>query len=142
MRRALVAAMALSVLVVAAGADDVDPEPPGGKAALRKLKGTWVSVRMIVKGDSRAHEGATYTFEGDKATYVFRNNSKHVLKFEAKGPGAFQLSRDDGKALFNKYFFKIEKGELHLIVNRSKDPDAKADFSGKTMPVIVYKKQK
>ena len=106
----------------------------------RKLKGTWVSVRMIANGTERAHEGLAYTFEGDKATYTFRNNPKHALKFQAKGADAFHLSRED--ALFNKYFFKIEKGELHLIVNRSKDPDAKADFSGKTMPVIVYKRRK
>jgi uncharacterized protein (TIGR03067 family) len=142
MRKSMLTTAMLALAVVAL-ADDVEPEPPGGKAALRKLKGTWVSVRMYAKGDEKPHEGvATYTFEGDKATYVYRNNPKRVMKFEAKRPDAFQVSQEDGKTPPTKYFFKVEKGELHLIVNRSKDPDAKADFSGKTMPVIVYKKQK
>src|SRR4051794_39733998 len=103
MRRALVAALALSVLVVAARADDVDPEPPGGKASLRKLKGTWVSVRMLVKGGEKTHEGVTYTFDGDRADYTFKTSAKRVMKFESKHPNTFQVS-EDGKAPATRYF--------------------------------------
>jgi len=127
-------------------AEDTDPEPPGNTASLRKLKGTWVSVRRIVGGKEGAFaEMATYKFEGDKATYIFGKGSKSTrdMKFEAdrKRPNAFRVIQENTKTV-TKYFFKIEKGELYLTLDRSNDPNAKADFSGKVMPVVIYKQQK
>ena len=77
-----------AVLLTLAGftrADD-DPKPAtSGAAALRKLKGSWVSVRQIAGGKEKAFEGmSTYTFDGDKAawekTLATRNQNQNEYK--------------------------------------------------------------
>jgi uncharacterized protein (TIGR03067 family) len=139
------ALMAAMLALAGIARADEDPEPPGGAAALRQLKGTWVSVRRIAGGkETEFAEMATYKFEGDKASYTFGKGGKtaRVMKFEAdrKRPFAFQVIQENTKAA-TRYFFKIEKGELHLTLDRSKDPNARPDFSGKVMPVVIYKRQ-
>ncbi len=139
-----------AVLLALAGftrADDADPEPPGpGRAALRQLKGTWVSVRRLDRGKEKAFTGmATYFFDGDRAMYSFGGRPPIPLKFELDGkrPNAFRVTTAGVKAprMSNRYFFKFEKGELHLALDRTGKPGAQADFSGKSMSVVIYQRR-
>jgi uncharacterized protein (TIGR03067 family) len=138
MRRALVAALALSVFVVAARADD-DPEPPGG--ALRKLRGVWKNRAVLVQGKER-EAAATYVFAGDKVTYSFGTKGgkrEMTLVPDKKRKDLFQMKEERGRSL--RYFFKFEKGELFLVPVRPTDADPRPDFSGDTAPVLILKRE-
>jgi hypothetical protein len=139
-------ALTVALLAVAglARADDDDPEPPGGSsAALRKLKGTWISVRMIMKGKEGAYTSASYAFEKDKVTYTFGKGvtgRAMTLQADKKRRDVILMTPDKGVTL--RFFFKIEKGELYLTPAPA-DAKAKADFSGKERTaVIILKKEK
>jgi len=143
--RTFALAVALLALAGPARAQDDDPEPPGGAAALRKLKGTWNSVRRISKGQEIAYTLISYAFEKDKVTYT-AGKGKLVrtmsLKVDKKRPDVIELTQENAKVATMRYFFKVEKGELYLVPDRSNDPKAKPDFSGNTTMVMVLKKEK
>src|SRR5690242_14795750 len=113
-------ALAVALLTVAAScrADDVDPEPPGGAAALRKLQGEWQSVRRVFNGKETNYPNATYTFKKDKVTYALGKGTPREMKLkpDSKRPDAFALDQGNAKLMSAPhYFFKIEKGELYLM---------------------------
>src|SRR5262245_2815583 len=76
MRKTTIALLALCRLAAAAGrADDPDPEPPGAKAELEKLKGTWTLTKIlagtrrgggVVMTEVTRRGGMTFTFDGEK----------------------------------------------------------------------------
>ena len=137
MRRALVTALALSVLVVAARADD--PEPPG--TSLRKLEGKWASVRSVAMGKERKDPRFTYEFDGDKLT--LDNGSTRTVfkvKVDARHKPAVLERTGEGKNTA-RLFFKIEKGELYLAGDFGPDK-ADKDFSGKSGSMAVLKREK
>jgi uncharacterized protein (TIGR03067 family) len=139
-------ALLVALLAVAglARADDDDPEPPRGTAALRKLTGKWNSVRMILKGNERNYTSASYSFTKDKVTYTAGNGKlmrTMTFKPDKKRPDVLEMTPENAKVP-TRYFFKIEKGELYLLPDRSNDPKTKPDFSGTTMPVMILKKEK
>jgi hypothetical protein len=138
-------ALLVGLLAVAglARADDNDPEPPSGSAAMRKITGTWNSVRMISKGKDRDYALASYTFAKDKGSYTMGKGKlvrTFTLKPDRKRPDVLEMTLENAKVP-TRYFFKIEKGELYLVPDRSNDPKAKPDFSGMTTPVLVLKKE-
>jgi len=134
---------ALTVLLLAltgfAFADD-DPEPPA--ASLRKLQGTWNSVRRIIGGEEMPYTQVTYAFEKDKATHTLGSGKQRTLtvKADRKRSDVIEMTPDKGKTA--RYFFKIEKGELYLTPTRSTDPNVKPDFSGAKGTVIIYQRAK
>jgi len=144
-RWAVLALFVLSVPAVLGAADDTDPEPQGGGGAtLKKLQGTWKAVRYIsAKGKPKNPPTFTYTFSDDKVTMTFgeKQGPNTTIVPDRKRGDAFEFKRDTGKGS-TKYFYKIEKGELYLVPNRSTDPKAKPDFSGTKTPVIIYQKEK
>ena len=75
MRKTTSALLALCALAALAGRAD-DPEPPGAKAELKKLKGTWVVMKVVWgKREPTPPAVMTYTFDGDKLTYLFSASS-------------------------------------------------------------------
>jgi uncharacterized protein (TIGR03067 family) len=136
----------LLALVGFARGDDTDPEPPGsGAAALRKLKGKWNSVRLLIKGAEKEYTTESYTFDGDKVTYnTGKTTRKMTVKLDKNRPDTFELTPEDNKAALKtmRNSFKIEKGELYLMPNRSTDAKVKPDFSGKSGPVLILKPEK
>jgi uncharacterized protein (TIGR03067 family) len=136
-------ALTVAVLAVAslARAED-DPEPPG--SGLRRLRGTWKMVRVLVKGKERTSD-ATYTFEKDRAIYTFGDKDSKggtytmTLKADKDRPNVIEMRRQGGPPM--RYFFKIENGELYLVQIRSSDPKVKPDYSGKGAPVRVLKRE-
>jgi uncharacterized protein (TIGR03067 family) len=93
-------AFALSVLLLAVAglcrADDVDPEPPGGAAALRKLQGDWKLVGLSIDGGEVNSppslavkvKGVTYSCPAGRAT----------LKAVARPEGALDVTFVEGKS--------------------------------------------
>jgi uncharacterized protein (TIGR03067 family) len=143
MRTPTVTALLLLALPLLSRADDVDPEPPGGTAALRKLQGKWQSVRRIFNGKETTYANAQYTFKKDKVTYAVGKGTPREMKLkpDSKRPDAFALEQENAKIGAPHYFFKIEKGELYLMpVTFASKGKGKPDFSGNAAPVIVFKK--
>jgi uncharacterized protein (TIGR03067 family) len=138
-------ALTVALLAVAglARAED-DPEPPGGSsAALRKLAGTWNAVRVISQGVEQPYDLTSYSFEKDKVINTLgrgKISRTLTLKLDKKRPDVIELTPENSKT--TRFFFKIEKGELYLMPDRTNDPKAKPDFSGKTTAVIILKKEK
>src|SRR5262245_6760455 len=140
MHRAVIMALALSVLAAAARAED-DPEPPGkGGPELRKLKGKWAVTRWVLGGKERKFNSElTYEFTGDKVTVVNgKIKSVATVKVNAKNePAVLELIREDIKTS-TKMACKIDKGELFLVATpRNGDVQAGEDFSGKSRPLMV-----
>jgi uncharacterized protein (TIGR03067 family) len=133
--------VALLALAGFTRADDTDPEPPG--ASLRRLQGTWKTVRILVKGRER-EDNTTYTFDKDQVTYAFSDSNskggsyKMTVKVDRERPDLIEMKRNGGPP--TRCFFKIDQGELYLVPARS--PKAKPDFTGKTAPVRVLKREK
>jgi hypothetical protein len=144
--RTFALAVALLALTAQVRADDVDPEPPGGSAVLRKLQGKWESVRRIVKGEEQAYTRASYHFEKDKVAYSLgKGKTKETtLRVDTKRPDLFALTHADSKFNAARYYFKVENGELYLVPAVFAKPKGKdgPDFSGKEAPVIIFKKTK
>jgi uncharacterized protein (TIGR03067 family) len=158
MRKAMSVLLALGGLaVLAARADDPDPEPPGGaNAELRKLKGTWTVTKAVFnKREIKAPPGLSYTFEGNKLTRTMplgklkvnvkgKGDNKQTYKVKIdtkKKPYKIEMTPDGGgKAMSG--IFKIEKDELFLVTSRGKDGKAPEDFTGVTAPVMVMTKEK
>jgi uncharacterized protein (TIGR03067 family) len=139
-------ALTVTLLALAGSvrADEIDPEPPGGSASVRKLKGAWKSVRMISKGKERTYTSVTYKFSDDKVTYTFgggKGTRTMTLKTDKKRPNVIEMTVENSKVT-NRYFFKFEKGELYLQPDRSGDPKAKPDFTGNTISVLVLQQEK
>src|SRR5262245_29403968 len=133
MRRAFVLLLALSLSPALARGDD-DPEPPGkGGTELRKLKGKWAVTRRVFRGtELKGGVTATYEFNGDKVT-VDTGRLKYVAKVKAdvkNKPATLELTREDTKTT-SRLAFKIEKGELHLVLSPPKgNVQADEDFTG------------
>ena len=106
--------MLLLALPLLSRADDVDPEPPGGTAALRKLQGKWQSVRRIFNGKETTYANASYTFKKDKVTYALGKGTARemTLKPDSERTDGFALDQGNAKISGTHYIFKIEKGEL------------------------------
>jgi hypothetical protein len=138
-------ALALTLMLALAAqchAGDVDPEPPG--AGVRQLLGKWESVKHVSKGVERPFTTTSYAFEKDKATCTFGGGKggptrqERTYKIDARRRAV--LMTYNGKT--QTHFFKIEKGELYLSIDRSNDLRAKPAFSGKTSPMVIFKKAK
>jgi hypothetical protein len=130
----------LLVLVGFAFAED-DPEPPA--TPLRKLQGTWTSVRRIAKGVEMAYTQITFTFDKDKVTSnldFFDKDKVTSVKTDRKRPDLLEMTQDQRPT--RRFFFKVEKGELYLAQDRTNDPKAKPDFSGQTELVMILKREK
>jgi len=141
--RTLTLTALLLALPLVCRADDVDPEPPGGSAVLRKLQGEWQAVRRIRSGKETAFDKASYTFKKDRVTAVMGKGTPREMKFkpDSKRPDAFALDQGNAKMSGSHFIFKIEKGELYLLpVTFATKADKKPDFSGNKAPVIVFKK--
>jgi hypothetical protein len=96
-------------------------------------------MRRIAKGQETTFVTTTWVFDKGKATCTFGGGQveRRTIKADKKCPDALLLT-GDGRV--KRYFCKIEKGELYLSPDRSKDKKARADFGGKTTTVIVLKK--
>jgi uncharacterized protein (TIGR03067 family) len=143
MRKTTSALLALCALAAVAGrADDPEPEPPGGAAGLRALKGTWAVTRMLAKDDVfMARVGTTYTFDGDKLTRTTPATGKQTYKVKIdtkKRPHTIELIPEGAKK-GTVGFYKVEKGELYLALGSGRAP---ADLSGKGAPVLVMMRLK
>jgi len=144
MRTFAITLMALALGGAARAADDeVDPEPQSGAQTLKKIKGTWNATRYIINKAEQKAPPYTYAFEGDKMTYSYRGRVSYTATItpDKTRKDAFTMKRDNS-TITTKYFYKIEKGELFLALDRSNDPKAKADFSGDSGQVIVFEQQK
>jgi len=131
MRKTTGAVLALCALAALAGrADDPDPEPPGGgKAELKKLKGTWTVTRRLSRGrELKALSSVmTFTFDGDKLTRTTSLNkgnkkAERSVKFKVKldtkkQPHRIEMVPEDGKNS-QVGIYKIEKGELYFAPGR------------------------
>jgi uncharacterized protein (TIGR03067 family) len=136
--------VALLAVTDIARAEDIDPEPSGTAATLKKLKGTWNSVRIISGGMESPYARLSYTFDGEKATYRTIGPKKGLeremtLKLDKNRKDSLELTY---RTSTTKYHFKIEKDELFLVPDTRNDPKAKPDFTGNTNSVIVYKQEK
>jgi len=103
-------------------------------------------VRYLTPKDAKVTRNPppfSYTFSGDKVTLTLNEKAgaNMTLVADKKRRDAFEMTRDKS-TITTKYFFKIEKGELFLVPNRSADPNAKPDFSGDTAQVLVLEKEK
>jgi hypothetical protein len=136
--RAFALTVALLAVAGPSRADDVDPEPPG--AGVRQLVGKWESTKHVFKGAERPFTTTSYVFEKDKATCTFGKGKveERASKIDARRRAILMTYNGATKT----HFFKIEKGELHLSIDRSNDPKAKPDFGGQTSPVVVFKRVK
>jgi hypothetical protein len=124
----------LTLLALTAGfaCGETDPEPPAGAATLRKLKGTWNSVRAIIREEERQYTPVSYTFAGDRATYAYQRiefTDKLIVKIDLKRPNVLTMT-PEGSTRTRTYFFKIEKGELFLVPDNSNDPKSKRTSAG------------
>src|SRR5947208_2139391 len=112
MRRTLIVVLALSAVAVAARAEDVDPEPPGGgRAVLRKLSGKWAVTHRTFKGrELKSSITPTYAFDGDKVTMDNgRLNYVAKVKIDAKAkPPVLLMTREDVKTTL-RWAFKLDK---------------------------------
>jgi hypothetical protein len=143
--RTLALTVPLLALPLVCHADDVDPEPPGGSAALRKLQGEWRSVRRVFNGKETTYANATYHFEKDKVTHAVGKGTPRTMKLkpDSKRADLFALEQENSKIGAPRYFFKIDKGELYLMpATFASKKGNKPDFSGNAAPVIVFKKAK
>jgi uncharacterized protein (TIGR03067 family) len=148
MRKTTIAALALCALAALAGRA-ADPEPPGGgKAELKKLKGTWTVTKALWNNHGqRAPIGLTYTFDGDKLTCetpqwraeVVRTTYKVTIDTK-KRPHTIELIREGAKS-GQVGIYKIEKGELYLTMGLLAKMVPK-DFKGDDAPVYVMKREK
>ena len=137
--RAFALTVALLALAGPSRADeDVDPEPP--EAGVRQLLGKWESTKHVFKGTERPLTTTSYVFEKGKATCTYGRNKVEERSFKIDARRRALLMTYNGTT--RTHFFKFEKGELHLSIDRSNDPKAKPDFSGQTSPVVVFKKVK
>jgi hypothetical protein len=144
--RTFALALALLALTSLTRADDVDPEPPG--QGVRQLLGKWESTKNVSKGVERPFTTTSYHFERDKVTCKYgaksQTTQERTYKIDARRRAVLMTYHGTTRT----HFYKIEKGELYLSIDRSKDPDAKKDpnvkpdFTGKTTPVLILKKVK
>jgi uncharacterized protein (TIGR03067 family) len=160
MRKTTSAILALCALAALAGrADDPCPEPPGGgKAELKKLKGTWtVSKRLSGGREMKAFSVMTFTFDGDKLTRTTSLNKggkkaersvKYKVKLDTKKqPHRIELVPEDGKN-GQVGIYKIEKGELYFAPGRPTGKKGNItyvvpkDFKGEQGLVYVMTREK
>jgi hypothetical protein len=135
-------ALAAGLLAVAGlvRADD-DPEPPNSGA--RQLLGKWQSYKRLSGGGEGAFTTTSYDFAKGKVTCQYGSKQKITTQERT-----FQIDRKRGAILMTyngmtrRHFYKFEKGELLLTIDRSNDSDAKPDFTGKTSVVLILKKEK
>lgn len=129
---------------------DPDPEPPAGAAEQGKLRGTWTVIKALsLKREVKAPAGMTFTFDGDKLTrQVPRPSGKGGRKIlmtvkidTRKKPHRIEMiPANKGQATVGIY--KIEKGQLFLVLASAKDEKVPSDFSGATRPVLVLTRGK
>ena len=139
--RTIALAMALLAVTSLARADDVDPEPPA--SGLRQLQGKWESVRRLSLGKEDAFTTTSYLFEKDKVTARYGTKTKQTTQirtYEIDSKRRAILMTYNG--VTRRHFYKFQKGELYLTIDRSKDDDVKPDFSGQTTTVLILKKVK
>jgi uncharacterized protein (TIGR03067 family) len=136
--------LTLALAPLASRGED-DPEPPGGSAELRKLKGTWTVSRRIIGGkESKPPRQITYTFEGDKLTLDSGLGKKQTSKVKIdtkKRPFAIELTLE-GTNTVRVGIYKIEKGELFLALVSAKAPKPPTTFDGTTGSVMVLTQDK
>jgi hypothetical protein len=134
--------LTLTLLAAAASsrADDVDPEPPA--AGARQLLGKWQSTKNVTFGMERPFTTTSYDFGKDKVTCTYgpKGQTTQVRTYVIDNQRGAILMTYNGTT--RTHFFKIEKGELFMSIDRTKDPKAKPDFSGKTTTVLILKKAK
>lgn len=154
MRKTTSALLALCALSVPGWrADDPEPEPPGGgKAELKKLKGTWtVTKRLSGRRELKALASVmTFTFEGDRLTRTTSLNkgnkkAERSVKFKVKldtkkKPHTIEVTTESGKASLVG-IYKIEKSELYLALGRP-GKEAPKDFTGADAAVYVMRREK
>ena len=138
-------ALTVSLLALTgfARADEDDPEPSSG--SLHKLQGTWNSVRRITKKGTLRNTSTSYTFAKDKVTMTGGKGKlmrTMTVKADRKRRDVIEMTQENVKGVTTRYFFKIEKGELYLLPDRSGDPKAKADFSGEAGTVMIFEREK
>jgi uncharacterized protein (TIGR03067 family) len=154
MRKTTTAVLALCALVAVAGWAS-DPEPPdGGKAELKKLKGTWTATKILDGGvEEEAPAGRlTFTFEGStlKRRLVGGTNAGGLRSYRVKidtkkKPHTIELAPEGGGAA-QPGIYKVEKGELYLALGRparfGKGAVAPKDFSGDDYVALVMTREK
>lgn len=150
MRRTMIAVGLLLGLATLAGrADCPDPEPPGGGAELKKLKGSWTVTRaQIGKRDVKVASGMTYTFAGDKLTRTLNTGKvkkprtfTFKIKLDTKKKPYKIEMIPEGAKTGTVGLFKIEKGELYLAMGRTKDGKPPTDFESATVMVLERVKE-
>lgn len=142
--RAFAACLAYLLLCAAlpARADD-DPEPPGGVAQFRQVLGSWRSARLLAKGEAGERTTVTYTFERDRFSYDSGKISyQGTLKYQTKGSHLIlELKRDNSSVAPRHIAVAFKKGQLHLSLI-GLDVSKQIDFTGKSNPVLVMKREK
>jgi hypothetical protein len=144
MRAVGIMVLALSALA-AARAEDVDPEPPGGNPALRKVRGKWVVESYFPKFGKPMPVGGTYEFAGDKVT-IDNGSSRYVARLKVGSKNDLTTLRltPVGMKSSTVLAFKIEKGKLYLTSARlSKSRQTSAEvFRGENGRVQVLTRDK
>jgi uncharacterized protein (TIGR03067 family) len=125
--------------------EEIDPEPPGGGAELRKLRGTWKVTKLLVEGKEVSSPlTMTYTIEGEKLT-VDNGTQKWTMKVKIdskKKPFVIEMIHDKAKTSQASHY-QIEKGEWRIAVgSASKGGKAPTAFDGASGPVLVLMRQK
>jgi hypothetical protein len=145
MRGAVILVLALSVLAVAARADDVDPEPPGGNVHLRKLRGKWVVESYFPKVGKPMPIVGSYEFVGDKVT-IDNGTKQYVAKVKVSSKNDLVTLRltPVGLKTSTVHAFKIEKGKLYLAPAQPWKAKQTAEdvFRGKNGPVKILARAK
>jgi hypothetical protein len=120
--------------------DDPDPEPPPGPSTLKRLQGTWGQVRTVPRSEKGTGErGDVYRFKGDQLVVNpgGKDSAEYTVVPDRKRRGAFALRHNLTQEVVERYFSRIEEGELYLAVDRTDDPRAEPDFTGSGGPVFV-----
>jgi uncharacterized protein (TIGR03067 family) len=161
MRKTTSAALALCALAALAGRAD-EAEPPGEKAELKKLQGTWKVTKVLLgTREAEPRNVMTWTFDGDKLVSTTTGTAAGRGKFEdkwtykvkidtKKKPHTIELVPEQDKFVRKGVamagIYKIEKGELYLARLAGRAKAAKPlgtpkDFKDKDAAVYVMKRE-
>jgi uncharacterized protein (TIGR03067 family) len=118
-----------------------DPDPPA--ATLKQLQGKWALDRAIFKGKRQEVKAMFYTFKNAKVILQGGKDDTpetRAVTVSKDRPDVLEITPEKRKT--TRWFFKIEKGELHLLQYSSRDPKGKPDFSGQTDTVMILRREK
>jgi uncharacterized protein (TIGR03067 family) len=134
--------LTLALLLAAPAVRADDPEPPAPKDVdLKALQGTW-QVTSAKGAASDDHTLLTVTFAKDKLTVKIPGITAKESTFTLdprKKPRQIDITYD-GRT--TRGIYKIEKGELHLCMNKGGETARPKTFTEKGALQLILKKAK